>query len=180
MSANCACGSGHQVLLSAEVIAGRVGELAAAINTCYRDEELTVVALVNGAMIFAADLVRKLTMPVRLDTFALASYHGHASSGRLDFRSRPKLPLSGKHVLLVDDILDTGLTLSGVGDYLEMQEPLSVRICVLLKKEVSCRDIDIEVDWYGFKIPDVFVYGYGLDENEFFRNLPFIAQFEGS
>ena len=100
----------------------------------------------------------------------------NASSGELIFRGEPKLSIPGQHILIVDDVLDTGLTLSGVSVRLREQNPASINICVLLDKGTARRKAEISVRWTGFKIPDVFVYGYGLDRNEFDRNLPFIAQ----
>ena len=168
--------AGHEVLLSTETIGGRVDELAKELNDFYGDERITVMALVNGALVFAADLVRRLEMPLCLDTFAMSSYDGQVSSGILDFRSRPKLEIAGRHILLVDDILDTGLTLSKVKAWMLEQGAASVKICVLLEKEIARRHEDVSADWAGFMVPDVYVYGYGLDKDEFYRNLPFIAR----
>lgn len=168
--------SGHEILLSTETINGRINELAEELNGFYGDQRITVMALVNGALVFAADLVRRLEMPLCLDTFAMSSYDGHISSGILDFRSRPKLEISGRHILLVDDILDTGLTLSKVKAWMKEQGAASVKVCVLLEKDIACRHEEVSADWTGFKVPDVYVYGYGLDKDEFYRNLPFIAR----
>jgi hypoxanthine phosphoribosyltransferase len=165
----------HNVLLSHEEIGRRVSELGKSITDYYKNEEITVLALANGALVFAADLIRHLKCPMRLDTFTVASYTGRRSSGKLTLRSKPKLDVAGRHVLIVDDILDTGLTLGRVKAWVEEQGAASVNICVLLDKQVPQRKFDIAADWYGFKIPDTFVYGYGLDKDELFRNLPFIA-----
>lgn len=151
--------SGHHVLLTSEAISKRIAELGACITERYRNETVTVLALTNGALIFAA-----------------GSYENSKNSGKLIFRSKPKLAISGQQILIVDDILDTGLTLHGVKAWLREQNAASIDICVLLDKQVSRRKAEISVNWVGFKVPDVFVYGYGLDRNEFDRNLPFIAQ----
>lgn len=167
--------SNHQVLLSAEVISRRIVELGAGITEHYKNEPVTVLALTNGALIFAADIIRQIKCPLRLDTLAVDSYTDRESSGKLNFRTKPKLSISGRHILVLDDILDTGLTLSQVKNWLEEQNPASVNICVLLDKQVVRRKAEVSAKWTGFKIPDVFVYGYGLDKDEFERNLPFIA-----
>jgi hypoxanthine phosphoribosyltransferase len=167
--------SNHNVLLSAEDICKRIVELGANITEYYKDKPLTVLALTNGALIFAADLIRQIKCPVRLDTFAIASYKDRKSSGKLNLRAKPKLNVSGEHILVIDDILDTGLTLSGVKDWLQEQKAASIKICVLLDKQISERKVEISADWSGFEVPDVYIYGYGLDRDEFDRNLPFIA-----
>ena len=167
--------SDHNILLSAEEISKRIIELGASISEYYKDETVTVLALTNGALVFAADIIRQLKCPVRLDTFAIASYKDRKSSGELNLRAKPKLDVSGQHILVLDDILDTGFTLNGVENWLEENGAASINICVLLDKQVSQRKAEISVKWHGFKVPDVFVYGYGLDRDEFDRNLPFIA-----
>jgi hypoxanthine phosphoribosyltransferase len=166
----------HHILLSQEDISKRVVELGVSITEYYKDETVTVLALTNGALIFAADIIRQIKCPVRLDTFAIASYNNRKSSGKLNLRSKPKLNVSGQHILVLDDILDTGLTLHSVKAWLQEKNAASINICVLLDKQVPQRKAEISANWAGFKIPDVFVYGYGLDRDEFDRNLPFIAQ----
>ena len=163
-------------MLSAEDISKRIIELGASITAHYQKEAVTVLALTNGALIFAADIIRQIKCPVRLDTLAIASYSGRKSSGEVNLRSKPKLNVAGQHILILDDILDTGLTLNTVKDWLLEKNAASINICVLLDKQVSQRKAEISANWSGFKIPDVFVYGYGLDKDEFERNLPFIAQ----
>lgn len=167
--------SNHNILLSAEDISKRVIELGASISEYYKDETVTVLALTNGSLIFAADIIRQIKCPVRLDTFAIASYNDRKSSGKLNLRAKPKLNVSGQHILVLDDILDTGLTLNGVKSWLQEHNAASINICVLLDKQISQRKAEIHVKWHGFKVPDVFVYGYGLDRDEFDRNLPFVA-----
>ena len=168
----------HHVLLSAEDISKRIVELGADITEYYKDKAVTVLAITNGALVFTADIIRQINCPLRLDTLAVDSYKGRESSGKLNFRGKPKLDVSGRHILIVDDILDTGLTLSRVKKWLEEQNAASVNICILLDKQVPRRKAEIPVKWAGFRIPDVFVYGYGLDKYEFERNLPFIAQID--
>lgn len=168
--------SNHHVLLSAGDISKRIVELGADITEHYKDEAVTVLVLTNGALVFAADMIRQIKCPLRLDTLAIDSYNGRESSGKLNFRGKPKLNVSGRHILILDDILDTGFTLNGVKNWLEERNAASVNICVLLDKQTPQRKTEISIKWVGFKIPDVFVYGYGLDKDEFERNLPFIAQ----
>ena len=166
----------HEVLLSTEAINKRIKELGDIISNYYRDKTVTVLALTNGAMIFAADLVREMDCTVKLDTLAIDSYQGRSSTGKLNFRASPKLAVENKHILIVDDILDTGLTLDGVSSWLRSKNAASINICVLLDKKIPKRAADVEVKWAGFEVPDVFIYGYGLDRDELDRNLPFIAQ----
>ncbi|MDD5597940.1 MAG: hypoxanthine phosphoribosyltransferase [Victivallaceae bacterium] len=170
------CRKNHNILLSRKKIGERVAELGKSITEHYREKEITVLALTNGALVFAADIIRQIKCPLRLDTFTVASYTGDGSSGDPVLRSEPGLDIAGRHVLIVDDILDTGLTLHKVKVWAEKRQAASVSICVLLDKQVPHRKLDIEVNWYGFRIPDTFVYGYGMDnQNGLFRNLPCIA-----
>ncbi|QSH40806.1 hypoxanthine phosphoribosyltransferase [Lentisphaerota bacterium ZTH] len=168
----------HKILISESGIAERLKEIGKQITESYGDEPITILALTNGALVFAADLIRQIKCPVRLDTLGVASYKGRRSTGELSFRSKPKLGISGRNILVVDDILDTGLTLHGVASWLKRQSPESVKICVLLDKKITKREEEVTVDWAGFEIEDLFVYGYGLDRDEFDRNLPFIAYVE--
>ncbi len=164
------------LLIDRERIAGRVAELGREITGHYAGEAVTVLVLLNGAVIFAADLLRHLDLPLRLDTMAVASYHGTASSGQVNFRSAPKLPVDGRRILLVDDILDTGTTLARVIERLYADGAAEVRSCVLLDKEVArAAGGTVRADWHGFRIPPVFVVGYGLDADEDFRHLPDIC-----
>lgn len=111
---------------------------------------------------------------MQFDTLALKSYDGERSSGDISFRSRPKLDPAGKHLLLIDDIIDTGLTINKVVEYYRQFKPLSIKTCVLLNKQAGRREA-APADWIGFEVPDKFVVGYGLDCNEFLRNVPYIG-----
>ena len=162
------------VLITEEQIARRVNELGDDISCFYEGKPLTVVILMNGALLFGADLVRAIKQPLRWDSFICSSYHNDSSSGELVIRCDLKNPVKERHVLIVDDVLDTGLTLKAVKANLERRGALSVRTCVLLNKNVSGKYF-IQPDWTGFDIPDQYVVGYGLDSNEEFRNLPYIA-----
>ncbi len=163
------------VLVSEAAIRKRVKALAEKINRTYRGEDLTVIAIVNGALIFAADLLRQLRTPLRLDCLRAASYHsGTQAGGKPVIVDNLKLDITGQQVLLVDDILDTGNTLAAVRQLLLAKGAASVRTCVLLDKKAR-RGVPFEAEFVGFEIPDEFVVGYGLDFNERYRNLPCIG-----
>jgi hypoxanthine phosphoribosyltransferase len=165
-----------RVLFHEETILARLDALAAQITVDYHDRELSVVSILNGSLIFAADLLRRIPLPLKLDCLSIASYHGAAeSSGVVNFRQLTLPDVGDRHVLIVDDILDTGRTLHAIGAKLRAEaHPLSVRICVLLRKE-KVRAMALEADYVGFDISDEFVVGYGLDFQERYRNLPFIG-----
>ena len=162
------------VLVTEEQIARRVHELAAEITPFYRDKPLTVVILMNGGLLFGADLVRAIKLPLRWEAFSCSCYLNDLSSGNLKIRSELKNPVTGRDVLVVDDILDTGFTLKTIIDLFESQGALSVRSCVLLNKNVTGK-FYTRPDWCGFEITDKYVVGYGMDSNEDCRNLPCIA-----
>lgn len=141
--------------------------------------ELTVVSVLNGALVFTADLVRHLDVPLRIETVRARSYRGDATTpGDLALRMEDVGALAGRHVLLVDDILDTGRTMHRLRAEIRQRGPASVRIAVLLDKPAR-RAVEIEADHVGLEIPDVFVVGYGLDHEERFRNLPDIHELRG-
>ncbi len=160
--------------ISATRIKKRVKQLAKEINDNYVGKELVVICVMNGAMLFCADLFRELTMKAKLDSIKVSSYKGTISSGRPQFVENLKIDINGKHVLIIDDILDTGNTLSMIYKYLFDKGPASIDTCVLLDKK-GRRVTPFEAEYVGFSIPDEFVLGYGLDYNEDFRNLPFVG-----
>lgn len=164
-----------RILYSEERILARLDEIAAEITRDYRDRELTVVAILNGSLMFMADLLRRIPLPLKLDCLSVASYHGGIeTTGELIFRQVALPDIAGRHLLILDDILDSGLTLSAVREKLQTGGPASVRVCVLLqKKKVQLRTVD--ADYVGFEIEDEFVVGYGLDYMERYRNLPCIG-----
>jgi hypoxanthine phosphoribosyltransferase len=163
------------VLFDRETIAVRVTEMGREISDFYRGQPLTVVVLMTGGMIFAADLVRAMDIPVWIDSIAVASYHGHASSGELKFRSDLKLDVKDRHVLLVDEVFDTGLTLNAVRRRMSSAGALSVKAAVAVVKEVSRSPECIMPEFSGFTAPDRYLIGYGLDSNEDGRQIPFIG-----
>jgi len=134
-----------------------------------------VIAILNGSLIFMADLLRRIPLPLKLDCLSVASYHGGLqTSGELIFRQVASPDVAGRHILLLDDILDSGTTLDAIQERLETASPRSVRICVLLRK-TKLRQRAIDADYIGFDIADEFVVGYGLDYMERYRNLPYIG-----
>ena len=164
-----------RVLISAEAIHVRVSRMAADIQAAYAGKTLTVVALMDGALFFVADLLRQIDRPVRLITLSASSYHGGTqSSGEVRVNWPDLSDLAGQDVLLLDDILDTGLTLDVLRAHLLELAPASLQIGVLLSKKRE-RQAEVPVDFLGFEIEDEFVVGYGMDYQGRFRNLPCIG-----
>ena len=162
------------ILIPAPRIQRRVGELAQAISVDYRGKEFVIVALLNGTVMFLADLMRRLEFPLQLDLMGVSSYRGGTASGQLEFTRPLKLSVRDRHVLLVDDILDTGKTLRAVTTELSALGAASVKTCVLLDKPAG-RIGEFVADYVGFVVPHLFVVGYGLDYQEKYRNLPFVG-----
>lgn len=163
------------VLVSESAIKRRLKKLGEDISEAYGDEEITVVAIINGAILFTADLIRTIRNPIRLDCIRISSYRNDTRShGRPQLLHSLQLDIANRHVLLIDDILDTGKTLAVVVEMIRKQSPASVRTCVLLDK-IGRREVEFEADFVGFQIPDRFVVGYGLDFAERYRNLPCIG-----
>ena len=164
-----------RILLSEAQIQKRVEDLANQINADYPTEVVDVVCILKGAMIFVSDLIRHLNMHVRIHFIHVSSYGAQKqSSGTLSLHFSSTSELKGRHVLLIEDILDTGVTLEFLLEHLKQEEPASLKSCVLLSKPAQ-RRINIEAEYTGFEIEDQFVVGYGLDFNELYRNLPCIA-----
>ncbi|MEO6995445.1 MAG: hypoxanthine phosphoribosyltransferase [Lacunisphaera sp.] len=163
------------VLVSPRAIKRRIGQLAEQLNRDYARKDMMVVAIVNGALIFTADLLRSLRTPLRLDCLRASSYHtGTKAVSEPRIVDQMKLDVRGHNVLLVDDILDTGKTLAAVAGLIRAKGAATVKTCVLLDKKAR-RAVPFEADYVGFDIPDEFVVGYGLDFNERYRNLPCIG-----
>lgn len=168
----------ERTLFSREEISKRVRELGIDISHKYKDKDLVVISLLRGSFIFTADLVRELSIPVEVDFITTASYgHDEVSSGIVDIVHDLRTEMEGKDVLIVDDIIDSGFTLKKVMEHLETKKPNSVKICVMLDKP-SRRKVDLEPDYVGFSIPDVFIVGYGLNYGDHYRNVPYIFTFE--
>ena len=167
-----------RVLLTADQIQERVEQLAQSVNADFAGQELVVVGILAGSFIFLADLVRRITVPLVIDFMDLSSYGTSTeSSGEVRILKDLEMPVEGKNVLVVEDIVDTGLTLKYVVGVLNKRRPQKLKVCVLLDKP-SRRKTDFVPDYCGFTIPDEFVVGYGLDYAEKYRNLPDIRILE--
>ncbi len=164
----------EKILITDEQLAKRIKSLAREIERDFQGREMVVVALLNGTVMFLADLIRYLNLPLRLDCIGVSSYGHGTESGNLIFTKELRLDVRGRDVLLVDDILDTGNTLSRVLPKLRALKPRRIKTCVLLDKP-SRRVAKVRADYIGFEIPDLFVVGYGLDFAERYRNLPFVG-----
>ena len=163
------------VLITEEEIAAKVKEIAEQINKDYAEKEIICVCILKGAVIFFGNLVKNLNMPLSFDFMVVSSYEsGTVSSGQLKIKKDLEQDISGKHVLIIEDILDTGNTLKKLKEELTLRNPASIKLCSLLDKP-SRRTADIECDYTGFEIPDEFVVGYGLDFDEKYRHLPYIG-----
>jgi hypoxanthine phosphoribosyltransferase len=166
----------EKILISEEDLQSRIVELGQAINATYTDDDRPLlVCVLKGAFMFLADLVRHLDMRHEVDFMEISSYgSGTVSSGVVRILLDLEQNIEGRHVLIVEDIVDSGRTLDYVIRNLQTRRPASLRICTLLNKP-SRREIEIPLDWVGFEVPDEFVAGYGLDFAEVYRNLPFIG-----
>lgn len=163
------------VLIPEIRIQRRVAELATAISADYRGQDLVVVALLNGTVAFLADLMRRMEFPLTLDLMGVSSYRSGTTSGELTYTKRLKLDVRGRQVLVIDDILDTGKTLTAVTREIQGLGAAGIRTCVLLDKPTSRPKGGFEADYVGFVVPHLFVVGYGLDFAEKYRNLPFVG-----
>lgn len=165
-------------LISAAEIQAAVANLAAEVETAYRGKPLTIVGVLTGSLMLLADLVRRVDLPLRVGLIQASSYRGKATSpGDLELNASLTPDLAGRHVLLVDDIYDTGKTLAGLVDRLSRENIASLRSAVLLWKE-GRQVVELTPDYHCFKIPDAFVVGYGLDYADEYRNLPYVAVLE--
>ena len=162
-------------MFTEEQIKNRVRELGQEIKAAYGGGEFTLISIINGAVMFTADLMREIDNPVRLDCIRISSYGERTKSvGAPQIVASLTIDIANRHVLLIDDILDTGKTITLVSGLVRKQNPASLRTCVLLDK-IGRREVNFEADFVGFKIPDKFVVGYGLDFAERYRNLPCIG-----
>lgn len=163
------------VLVSEQQLKDKVAQLGAQISQDYAGKDLVLVSILKGAVVFMADLMRAVTIPCSIDFMVVSSYGaGTTTTGLVKIIKDLDSDLSGKDVLIVEDILDTGVTLSNLVPMLKMRDPNSVRICAILDKP-SRRRADIQADYIGFQVPDEFVVGYGLDYGEKYRNLPYVG-----
>lgn len=164
--------------LSEEKIANRIAEMGAEISEVYGDETVCLICILKGSVFFTVDLAKRITSPVELEFMCVSSYgSGTKSSGVVKITKDLDVNIEGKNVLLVEDIIDSGRTLSYLLENLKTRNPKSLRLCTLLDKP-DRRVVDVDVDYVGFTIPDEFVVGYGLDYDQKYRNLPYIGYVE--
>jgi hypoxanthine phosphoribosyltransferase len=165
-----------KILLHESTILSRLDQLAQQITEDFQDKpNITVISILNGSFVFMADLLRRIPLPLQIDCWSVSSYHGTKSKGEINFRQHEIANVKDRHVLLLDDILDSGLTLATIKERLLYEKSAkTVSCCVLLQKNVQ-RTSDIKADYVGFDIENEFVVGYGLDYNENYRNLPYIG-----
>lgn len=165
----------EKILLDEKQIMERIKELGQQITRDYQGESILMVGILKGAMIFLADLVRNIEVPTFFDFMAVSSYGaGTISSGVVRIMKDLDKSIDGKHVIIVEDIVDTGLTLQYLVENMKSRGPASIKVCTLLDKP-DRRKVEVPIDYNGFSIPDEFVVGFGLDYNERYRNLPYIA-----
>ena len=164
-----------EILIDEETLSARVAELGAEVSADYQGRDLLLIGVLKGAVFFMADLMRSLTVPCEIDFMAISSYGAATdSSGVVRILKDLDINIENRHVLVVEDIIDSGLTLSYLLRNLESREPASLEICALMTKP-DRREIDVPVRYVGFEIPNRFVIGYGLDYDERYRNLPYVA-----
>jgi hypoxanthine phosphoribosyltransferase len=167
-----------EILITAEQIRQRTRELAQEISRDYKNQDLHLICVLKGGVVFLVDLMRELTVPHSVDFMATSSYGAETeSSGVVRILKDLDDPIAGRNVLIVEDIIDSGNTLHYLTRILREREPNSLRICTLLNKQER-REVDVQIDYVGFNIPNKFVYGYGLDLDQIYRNLPYVAVFE--
>ncbi len=165
----------EKILLNEETLAARIKELGAKIDQDYKGKNLMMISVLKGSVVFMADLMRAITIPLKIDFMSVSSYGKEAvSSGQVKIIKDLDIPLEGVDLLIVEDILDSGITLYNIINLLKSRNPHSVKICTLLNKPER-RQADIEGDYVGFDVPDEFVVGYGLDYAQSYRNLPYIG-----
>ncbi|MBN1536806.1 MAG: hypoxanthine phosphoribosyltransferase [Anaerolineales bacterium] len=165
-----------EIIIPEDVLQKRIAELGAEISRDYQGEHVHLICILRGGVLFLADLMRHITVPNSIDFMAVSSYGVGArqSSGKVRITLDLQEDIRNRHVILVEDIVDSGYTIASVLDFLETRHPKSLKVCTLLNKEER-REIKVPIDYCGFVIPDKFVFGYGLDLDELYRNLPFIG-----
>ena len=166
-----------KVLITEQEIASRTRELAKQIQKDYNNEEIVIVCILKGATFFAVELAKRIDSDTIIDFMKVSSYEGTESTGKINFTLDISEDITGKNVLIVEDIVDTGRTLAYVKKYLESKNPKNVKICTMLNKKER-RVIDLNPEYVAFDIPDKFVIGFGLDYDEKYRNLPYVGYLE--
>ena len=168
----------EKILFSRQKINERVKELGAELSQVYKDKDLVVISLLRGSFIFCADLVREMDIPVEVDFVTTHSYgHGEVSTGKVEIVHDLRTDVKGKDVLIVDDIMDSGNTINKVREHILAKEANSINICVMLDKP-SRRQVDLDPNYIGFSIEDLFIVGYGLNYGDHYRNIPYIFTFD--
>jgi len=164
-----------EILIQEKELQQRIKELGQEISRDFQGEDLHLICILRGGVIFLSDLMRELTIPNSIDFMAVSSYGTERkTTGQVRITLDLESDISGKNVLLVEDIVDSGYTIASVLQFLETRHPKSLRVCTLLNKPER-REVEVPIDYCGFNIPNKFVFGYGLDMDEYYRNLPFIA-----
>ena len=166
----------QQILLTEEQIQNRIKELGQILTADYKDKNPVIVGVLKGVVVFYADMIRQIKTPCQLDFMWISSYAGTNSTGKMMVRQDNSADIRGRHVLILEDIFDTGNSLDYTVKYLQSKEPASIKVCTLLDKpERRNPAVTLEADYIGFTIPNAFVVGYGLDYNEKYRNLPYVG-----
>ncbi len=165
-----------EVLIPADLLQKRIKELGAEINRDYQDQELLLICILRGGVMFLTDLMRTITVPVAIDFMAISSYGAgrRESSGQVRITLDLTTNIDGRNILIVEDIIDSGRTILSVLNLLSTRKPKSLEVCTLLDK-AERREVEVPIRYRGFTIPNKFVFGYGLDLDEYYRNLPFIG-----
>ncbi len=166
-----------KTLIDEKKIENRIKEVAKQIENDYSNEEIVIICILKGAAFFATDLAKRINLPVTVDFMKVSSYEGTESTKKIDFKLDISTDISNKNVIIVEDIVDTGRTLTYLKDYLNSKNPKSLKICTMLDKKER-REFDLNPEYVCFEIPDKFVIGYGLDYDEKYRNLPYIGYIE--
>ncbi len=164
-----------KVLISEKELKERVDYLAERITEDYKNKDVVLICNLKGAFVFLADLFRKINVPVSIDFIATSSYNGIETDGNVRIVKDLKMNIRGRNILIVEDIVDTGYTLKYIINYLNLHKPNDIKVCTLLDKR-SKRKVEVPVDYTGFIVDDVFLVGYGLDYNEKYRELSYIAE----
>lgn len=166
----------QKILITEEQIKTRIAEMGKEISEEYKDKDPVVLGVLKGVVVFYADMIRHITIPCQMDFMCLSSYQGTTSTGNMIVKQDMSVDVKGRHVLVLEDIYDTGGSLNYTYQHLMSKQPASVKICTLLDKPERRRPgITLKPDWVGFTIPNEFVVGYGLDFNEHYRNLPYVG-----
>ena len=166
----------QKVLITEEQLQNRIAELGEILTAEYAGKDPVIVGVLKGVVVFYADMIRQIRVPCQMDFMWISSYAGTESTGKMNVRKDLSTDIRGRHVLILEDIFDTGNSLNFTYNHLLSKEPASIKICTLLDKPEGRRPgITLQADYVGFKIPNEFVVGYGLDYNEFYRNLPYVG-----